>query len=505
MLSFSAPTWTVHAPRDWQARFFPVIAKHYAQENPKNGLISAIMGSGKSVLIDELCACVQLKDNECVVVSTSSQELTEDLNESISRRVGRPVGIWYTGSKRIRQITVCCNDSTKQLAERLKQNGKTVLLWICDECHRSQSAEILNAYPILNPQHAIGFTATAFRSCPKETISLFSVLLGRYGVNEAVKDGVVVPWKIEHWRGADVELDESCLEMIKEYVRGPGLVNASTIADAERHAEYLNQNGIAAQAVHSGIALHERRRIMREKLKTGILRCVVHVNTLSEGANYPWLHWLCMRRQVGARVRFIQEVGRLLRSHPGKEIATLLDPHDLFGSFNLSYAEALGEAKEENDEENNAEIDPRLAAERITTLEPALSLALVESVVRSLIVACDNSGILRARKPIKKTERLGASSLEQQIGVKVSIRKVKPFANPDWLSCLEAIGERPFVLRYGFAADLQLALNSITKAGRWPEIGTDGEITGFVEEKETRAVPLVLDRTGQYTADWGKL
>ena len=509
MLSFATPSWSVVSPREWQAKFYPLIARHYNSENPISILISVIMGGGKSVLIDELCAGAQTSD--CIVVSTSSQRLTEDLHASISKRCGlaKTVGIWYSGRKRLGQVIVCCNDSLKQLAEKLKELGKVVSLWISDEVHRSETSQILNAYPILSPLNSIGFTATAFRSCPKETISLFKSLLTdengktiRYGVSDAIKDGVVVPWKIVNWDGEDKELDESCLEMIKNKTQGSGLVNASTIADAESFAEYLSNMGITSRAIHSQLNLKDQNCILK-KLQNNELRCVVHVNILSEGANFPWLRWLCMRRQVGARVRFIQEIGRLLRAFPGKDHAIFLDPHDLFGSFNLSYREALGEALEDETQEPSA--DPRETAERIANLEPALSLALIESVIRSLVVACDTAGILHARKPIKKEERLAPSNSLQHANMQRTIRSVESLASEGWNACLGQIAKKPHVIRYGFAADMCLALDSITRAQRWPEIGANGEIQGMPEDKDISDLPLVADKHGQFAVDFGAI
>jgi len=58
--------------------------------------------------------------------------------------------------------------------------------------------------------------------------------------------------------------------------------------------------------------------------------------------DYPWLRWLLMRRPVASRVRFTQEVGRVLRSARGQTEALLYDPHDLLGTLALSYEAVLG-------------------------------------------------------------------------------------------------------------------------------------------------------------------
>ena len=103
-------------------------------------------------------------------------------------------------------------------------------------------------------------------------------------------------------------------------------------------------------------------------------------------------------RVVGARVRFIQEIGRVLRAAPGKTEAVVLDPHNLLGTFHFSYEEMLGwqepddpdpldeertieeEACGEEDAEGNPREPIRVRAARTTALARyvrQLHLALV--------------------------------------------------------------------------------------------------------------------------------
>ena len=139
------------------------------------------------------------------------------------------------------------------------------------------------------------------------------------------------------WQGESVDIDTACLAMIRDVMRsGPGLCNARDIVDAEAYAAILTANGIKAAAVHSRCNRADVTATM-DRLKQGELACVVHVNMLAEGVDYPWLMWLCMRRPVQSRVRFCQEVGRVLRACDGKTKAILLDPHDLMNRFSLSY------------------------------------------------------------------------------------------------------------------------------------------------------------------------
>jgi len=368
-------------------------------------MISVIMGGGKAMFGAELAATVELGKGEVCVVTTSSQKLVRDLRRDIKARVkdARSVGMWYTHTKRLGNVIVACIPSVPALAEKLKKRGIRVKFWLADEAHKTECDTIIDSNEALNPMYALGMTATAFRSDKKQSISLFGKCIYRYGVKEALDDGVIVPWRIINWQAGEAELDEACLQMAIS-AEGPGLVNALTIEDAEVFARFLTDHDVPAAAVHSKKKPGEIEKILRE-LEMGRYKCVIHVNLLTEGANFPWLKWLILRREVEARVRFIQEIGRLLRSHPGKDEAVFYDPHDLFGNFKLTYEEALGEVPH----------DPKEIIERegvggaglfIKESDPPMAMQWIESTVRTLVVACEASGFPVRRKLLKKAERV---------------------------------------------------------------------------------------------------
>lgn len=505
MLHFSAPTWPIHPPRRWQPEAWKAVFDHYgAQSKPiiEPGAICAIMGSGKTLLIQEICATVGIGPNSVVVISTSTQRLVEDIYADIKARLavdgrGEEAGIWYGKRKRLGRVIVACVDSLQGLAEKLASQNKIVNLWIADECHQTESPTVLAAHEVLKPLHSLGLTATAFRSDKWESITLFKTMLYRYGVREALNDGnVVVPWRIVNYEGEQSDLDAACLEMIQS-ATGPGLANASSIEDANAFAKYLTQNGLPAAAIHSKQSRRTQSKLLSD-LKTGVLRVVVHVNLLTEGSNYPWLRWLLLRREVDARVRFAQEVGRVLRTDEGKSEAVIYDPHDLFGTFHLTYAEALGEPPERPEWENE-QLDPAERAERIQSSEPPVAMAFIESAVRTLVVACECARMMGSRKMIKKADRLKPATPMQIVAVASAIKGVDGIAPAGWMQCLAAIEARPAVLRFGFISDLLNALAGIRKAKAWPALDAGGRISGALE---VEPYPAIVGDNGQLAVDF---
>lgn len=494
MLNFRPATWPSITPRRWQRKAFDAVVWHFTDAQPAPAMVSAIMGSGKSYLLAELCGALVQQPGEVVVVSTSTELLVESLYRDISSRckMTKHVGVWYGRSKKMGDIVVSCVPSVPALSRKIREMGRKVTLWIADEAHRTECPTLLKEQELLAPQHSLGVTATPFRASHDTTISLFTKCIYRYGVAEAQVDGVVVPWRIVHAE-VGAELDTACIALAED-AQGPGLVNARDIEDAEAFAQMMSQAGIPAEAVHSKRSSSRIRRAIH-RLEHGELRCLVHVNLLTEGANYPWLRWLLLRREVESRVRFIQEIGRLLRSHPGKDFATFYDPHDLFGTFRLTYQEALGELPPE--EPKAPEVtDPRKAAAEIDAADPAMALAWIESVIRTLVVAADAAGMLEHRPDTEKADRFAPSNDMQQAALKIQMRKAQPFIPDGWAACIQAILSRPEGIRFGFVGDLLAVLAGVVRLKAWPPVDTAGRISAV-----PNTIPMIVEENGQTAVD----
>lgn len=326
--------WPTTTPRRWQREALPLALDAIRAKTP--AVVSAVMGAGKSVLLAEICASGRGR----VVVTVPTVALVDQLAGTLTARLGDEVGRYYTHAKESdRRVTVCCLPSLPQLVDT--SGFEPPALWIADEAHKTECATVLDAHAKLRPRAAIAVTATPFLADERAALSLWDRVVYRYSAADAFADGVLVRPEIRHWQGGEVTVDEAAATMIRD-CDGPGLANATSIDDADGFARALSAHGIPAASIHSRLTRADQcARI--DALRHGRVKCIVHVNMLSEGIDLPWLRWLAMRRPVGSRVRFCQEIGRVLRASPGKDRAILLDLHDLFGAFGLTYEAALGE------------------------------------------------------------------------------------------------------------------------------------------------------------------
>jgi hypothetical protein len=312
-------------PRDWQPLAADaVLTAVRAGEHP---LVSAATGTGKADLVGWLARAAVGRGP--VVVSTPTQNLVRQLAATLEQWCPGRVGQYYADRKDVRAITVCCNASLPALAAHLRASGIAVRLMIVDEAHKSAPDSFVAAVEVLAPRVRVGVTATPYRT-DRRSLGLFTRCVYRYSMADATRDGVLVPLRGHWWTGhgavAD-DIDGVCLAMTADAI-GPGVYDAVSIEDAEAFAGYLTARGRPSAAVHSLLPRAEGdRRIAR--LQSGELRSVVHVYMLTEGVDYPWLMWGCLRRPRGSIVQLTQQLGRFVRSYPGKDHADVYDPYDV--------------------------------------------------------------------------------------------------------------------------------------------------------------------------------
>jgi len=453
--------------RKWQCDCLPKCMEALAAR--RWGVVSAVMGSGKSILIREVIrtwlsdlANVELG---VVVVTTPTVQLVEQLAKTF-RTGGLEVGSYYTHAKEAAApVVVCCNASARALADELAAKGRKVGLWIADEAHRTQSDQLLEAAEILAPVARLAVTATPFRSDERERISAFNETIFRYTPADALDDKVIVPPRIIGWEGQETSVDEACLAMIRQHAHGPGIVNALNIEDAEAFAARLGRAGFRAQAIHSRHSKAERDSRLAQ-LEHGELDMLVHVALLAEGVDMAWLRWLCMRRPVGARVRFIQEVGRVLRAFEGKAEAVLLDPHDLFGTFALTFADALGwfephvpEPREPGEEEGDGDEVVQEPEERRVRAR-----GKVAAWARQLLLAMSAEWVGETKIASAAWKQL-PPSLEQLKFLRTLAQRGGKYLPPEHRTAVQAVLRADQLLSRGVTSDLLSVLLAVTKRG----------------------------------------
>jgi hypothetical protein len=153
---------------------------------------------------------------------------------------------------------------------------------------------------------------------------------------------------------------------------------------------------------------------------------------LAEGFDCPQIRYLVMRRNVGSRVRFAQEVGRGLRACEGKDKCFLFDPHDLFLTHDLSFEACLGEIEvDEPIPTLKLQMELNVATKSATKEGgdiwgdgmPATALSAARQYLRSTVLDMKMNGVIDQKisgsswrsKPVSNKQLVFAQSLFENI------------------------------------------------------------------------------------------
>ena len=231
-------------------------------------------------------------------------------------------------------------------------------LIIVDECHRAMGKtyqDILRFYP---KARVLGVTATPIRGDGKPLGEFFDAMVVGPNIKELIAMGALVAPRTF---GPEKYLDFSSVAMVKQEdgsydydkkglekivntkeVTGDAIERYNSICPGVpavafcvsiQHAVDTARDFCAAgwkfRAIHGNSEKHpmsdrEREDILRD-LKDGRIHGITSVDLVTEGFDAPNLQCAIMLRKTLSEGLYLQMGGRVLRSHPGKSQAFILD------------------------------------------------------------------------------------------------------------------------------------------------------------------------------------
>lgn len=205
--------------------------------------------------------------------------------------------------------------------------GGVYELVIPDEVHHYVAdmwGEVASRWPTAA---MLGLTATPERSDGRPLGSMFDGLIVAAHYSELIAGGYIVPCRVQVpvialESGTIAQLP---LQAYREYGEGrSGFLFADTIESAEAHAADFRAAGIPAVCISERTPRAERRAMVAG-LASGAFRILTNVYALTEGVDVPAASICILARGCGHVSPYLQMVGRVLRSSPGKTDALLLD------------------------------------------------------------------------------------------------------------------------------------------------------------------------------------
>lgn len=218
---------------------------------------------------------------------------------------------------------------------------------ITDECHHSAANTWEAIYDYFPRAVRFGLTATPRRTDGKGLDHLYTDIVSTITMREAIDSGYlakplcIVPEQYHidvGIKSGDYDPQEQARLLGKTQIVGdvianyahvfnglPVLVACSTFEHASMMSESFTKAGWKFEHIHSNLADHERKRMLRE-IRTGKLHGLCTVGIGIEGMDIPGLYGLIWLRRTLSLTIYLQFIGRVLRPMEGKEYGIIFDP-----------------------------------------------------------------------------------------------------------------------------------------------------------------------------------
>jgi len=312
-------------------------------------------GSGKTVPIAEL-ARLALDEGTAsrVLVLAHRDELLRQAKEEIhSVAPHLRVGVVKADENGVgAPVVVGSVQTLRHEARRGLLRG--VGLVVVDECHHATAPSyrtILDHFGCFTEggAKAVGFTATMSRGDGVGLREVWQSVVYERDIRYMITRKFLVPPRGIHVRVEDLDLSkvrksagdfsegqlgdalaaslapERIVDAYREHALGrPSLLFVPTVEFAELMVERFTTAGVTARIVH-GQQVPVVRRAHLDAFKAGRVDVLVNCMVLTEGTNLPMASCVIIARPTTHVGLYVQMVGRVLRTFPGKTDAIVLD------------------------------------------------------------------------------------------------------------------------------------------------------------------------------------
>lgn len=354
----------------------------------------------------------------------------------------------------LNDLTADCTFVTIQTISKEDVLAKIPRDWfdyiLIDEVHHAGAPTYQRVINYFKPKFLLGMTATPDRTDNYDIYKLFNYNIA-YDIRlkEAMEYKLICPF---HYFGISdltfdqvseddktkflkTEMDQRIDHILEnaEYFgycgdRLKGLVFCRDLKEAEEYSREFNRHGYNTEWV-SGMMDKNLVETCIERLEadegTNLLDYIFTADLFNEGVDIPAINQVIMLRPTESPIIFIQQLGRGLRHHPGKEYVVILD---FIGNYEKNYNIPL--ALSDNRSYNKSEARRFIAAG--DSIIPGNSTISFDEISRNKIYeSIDNSDFTEAKIIMD-----GYKSLKMRLGRIPELTDFKKYGSIDALNLL---------------------------------------------------------------------
>ena len=359
--------------RDYQIAVKKVVFEKFQKKDVKSLLIQMPTGSGKTRLFCSVVKDIHNKSIERitdinaedrrafkVLLVAHTEELIQQIKANLSNH-GLASGVIKSGQPyekqyqiQVASILTLKKDLERNIEDRTYKQLPDLI--IIDEAHHS-NAPSYQRLSQFTDAYILGFTATPCRT-NGDGLNMFSDIVLGPSIRELIKNkhlvrpryfspemtfnlenvqvnaGDYVDTELAKILNTDVN-NKSLVNTYQNYVYGKkGIVYAVNKLHAEKIASCYNQERINAEFIDSDTETIDRRAILK-RFEQGITKILVNVKIFTEGYDCPNIDFVQLARPTKSIIMYYQQVGRCLRTSPGKESGYILDNAGLIKEHGL--------------------------------------------------------------------------------------------------------------------------------------------------------------------------
>jgi superfamily II DNA or RNA helicase len=295
-------------------------------------------GSGKTTIASEMIRKANEKGKKCLFLADRI-ELVEQTSKRLDYE-GIEHGIIMGNHERYKPHAINQVCSPQTLARRPIPNADLVII---DECHVAYGIHKKMMQGMPNTVF-IGLSATPFT---KGLGKMYSNLVIGATTSKLTDEGYLVPVKVFAPSKPDLtkirtiagDYDEKELfarvnkpklvadivdTWIKRGENRPTIGFAVNVLHSQHLCELFKDRGIRAAHIDAYMPKSQREQTVKD-FKDGYIKVLFNVGILDKGFDYPEASCLIMARPTKSLMLYIQQAGRVLRTHASKEDAIILD------------------------------------------------------------------------------------------------------------------------------------------------------------------------------------